>query len=665
MTHRLVSAAIGAQLLLTTSLSCLAADPLHVFLQGSSAQELSTLVESAGGEITHDLHVIDAVGAKLSEQQLEKVLESPLVIRTINDIADDDIPEDKEDEPPCRVRGHIELDFIPGGISWRLYNKHKAPAQLMSLTLDWPDSLGQIKELSIGDTKFHKSLYATNTDSAATLSFSAANGPIIKNLENLKVLFSAAAPSGTPHPPQRDFKLEATFAGPCSTELVAGYENNDHDFYYNTVGGIDALHLQGITGKGITVAVIDSGLWEHEALRNDTAGANRLIARYDALTNKEDQEVVDESGHGTHMTSIIAHSGKTLKNGKWTGTYKGVAPDANIVAIKVLDREGLAKLLDIVQAVQWVVDNREKHKIRVLNLSFAQTPRWPYWNDPVNQAVIQAWDNGIVVVAAAGNEGPEPMTIGSPGNIPEIITVGAVTDSWTPNTRNDDYVPDFSSQGPTPTGHVKPDIVSLGGHMTGLIRPESAIAQTQPEDILRTGQFVSTGSSQASAFVSGMTALLLQLQPNQTPAELKCRFTTSAELAINADGKLAYSPFQQGYGYVTASRAVLLGAPNCQGPTPADSTAEYDPYGPALVEPDGKPSLPGLNDLVSETPSAKGLSTTRKWGVKDHIESGGSPTPTGKTPVDPIFNWHQLYIEEKSQVDRLSRPPAAEAPNPS
>ena len=146
---------------------------------------------------------------------------------------------------------------------------------------------------------------------------------------------------------------------------------------------------------------------------------------------------------------------------------------------------------------------------------------------------MKAWESGIAVVAAAGNEGPGVETIGSPGNIPYIITVGAVTDSWTPNTRDDDYIPDFSSRGPTPSGHVKPDIVALGGHMTGLIRPESAMALEQPEDMLRTGEFVLTGSSQASALVSGILALLLQLEPSLTPDDIKCKLITSAEPAIN------------------------------------------------------------------------------------------------------------------------------------
>lgn len=639
---------------------------LQFMLQGSSAKDVTRLVEEAGGTITHDLHVINAVGAKLRREQLDEVLKSPLVTRHLDDLSDTERPEEEPDkEEGCKVRGHIELDFTSQGIKWPLYNKLPASARMETLELAWPASLGAVKAISVGETTVAPALFENASIGSLKIHFPLASGPVVKDKSDLKVSFQSMTPDAAdPFPRQRDFTLKASFVGGCSTDLVPGYENNHEDFYYNSVAEVDALHLQGITGKGVTVAVVDSGLWEHDALKKDTTGRNRVVARYDALTDTAGEEVVDESGHGTHMTSIIAHSGKTTQHGRPTGTYKGVAPDVNLVAVKVLDRKGLAHVLELVRAIQWVVDHREKFNIRVLNLSFAQTPRWPYWEDPVNQAVMKAWADGIAVVAAAGNEGPDPMTIGSPGNLPYIITVGAVTDSWTPNTRDDDYIPDFSSQGPTPEGFIKPDVVALGGHMTGLIRPESAIALEQPEDILRTGEFVSTGSSQASALVSGILALLLQLEPDLTPDELKCKVITSAEPAINRDGRLAYSPFQQGYGYVTATRAVTLGQKGCGNADfdlQADIENEEHFYGPAIIGEDGAASLPGLQDMVSVTSSEKGLSKTRKWGVKDHMERAGTE-PSDSTPSRELpFNWEELYLLEMATIERLSRN-AAESP---
>ena len=660
MKCRIFQAVIATLLLSHTPLSRADTAPLlHIMLQGSSANEMAALVTNAGGSITHDLDIINAVGAKLTQKQLDEVLTSSLVDRFIDDLSLPESPDEEDDEQACKVRGHIELDLKPRAVAWTLYNKRTTPASLETIELGWPAALGEIENIAFDGTNIDKGWVSKRSANFIEIRFPDSSRPTVTTIADLDISFQGTkAPVPGSLPRQSDFALTASFSGGCSTELVPGYEDNHADYYYNTVAGVDALHLQGITGKGITVAVIDSGLWEHQALMHNTAGKHRVIGTFDALTNTAGGPVVDESGHGTHMASIVAHSGPTYRAGQRTGTFKGVAPDANIVAVKVLDKDGRAHLLDIVRAVQWVVENREKYAIRVLNLSFAQLPRWPYWEDPVNQAVMKAWQQGIAVVTAAGNEGPEPMTIGSPGNLPYVITVGAVTDSWTPATRDDDYVPDFSSRGPTPSGHIKPDVVALGGHMTGLIRPNSALSVEQPEDILKTGEFVSTGSSQASALVSGILAILLQLEPDLTPDDLKCKLITSAEPAIDRNGLLAYSPFQQGHGYVNIIRAITLGQRGCGNPDwdiDADITGKQHFDGPAIVDQEGNPSLPGLESMVSSTPSEKGLSTSRKWGVKDHIEregaSGGDTPPASEQP----FDWEELYLEEKMAIEALSR----------
>ena len=633
-------------------------DILQVLLQGSSSTEITELVEIAGGTVTHDLHIINAVGAKLSQKQLDEVLKSSRITRHIDDLSDTNEPKEKDPQGVCRVRGHIEIAFTPQGILWPLYNKKSEPADLERLEIKWPPVLGAVTGITIGDTAVPSALYAEAAKGSVVVNFPIASRPRVKDRADLKISFqSSVVEQANPALRQRDFTLKADFAGGCSTDLVPGYESNHEDYYYTEVAGVDALHHQGITGKGVTVAIVDSGLWEHEALMKNTSGVDRVVARYDALTNSQDRELVDESGHGTHLASIIANSAQTTHNGQPTGAFKGVAPDVSLVAVKILNREGFAHVLEIVRAIQWVVDNREKYNIRVLNLSFAQSPRWPYWEDPVGQAVMRAWEQGIAVVAAAGNEGPDPETVGSPGNVPYVITVGAVTDSWTPNTRDDDYIPDFSSRGPTPSGHVKPDIVGLGGHMTGLIRPESALAMEQPEDILSTGEFVSTGTSQASALISGILALLLQLEPDLTPNDLKCKLLTSAEPAINRDGKLTYSPFQQGYGYVTASRVVTLGKKGCGNldlDLKADLANKQHFYGPTTVGKDGAPNLPELEGMVSVTPSEDGLSQNRKWGVKDHIERLETEPFDGAPATGTHFNWQALYVQEKATIEQLA-----------
>ena len=656
--------------LLTLGQASWSADKLHVMLQGGSAPDLRDLVEQHGGTTTHELPIIDAIGAMLEPDQLQQVLASPLVIRHIDDL----LVTEHEEKPPgtepktCDVGGALELDFNATSISWPLYNKHPGPANLKTLELAWPETLGRVSDIRLGQNTVDPELIGDTTPGKLMLDLGQQRTIAVNGRADLLIAFESPQNSSLGQPlRQSDFSITATFDGDCSTRLMPAYRDNHENFYYATVAGADALHRHGITGRGVTVAVLDSGLWEHESLANNTTGESRILARYDAITNIAGREAYDESGHGTHMTSVIAHNGPTLIEGKPSGTFKGIAPDVDLVVIKAFDVEGQGDLLDIVRGIQWAVDNREKYNIRILNLSFAARPRWDYWQDPINQAVMRAWASGITVVAAAGNEGPGDMTIGSPGNLPYIITVGAITDSWTIDSRDDDYIPDFSSRGPTPNAHIKPDIVAPGGHITGVTRPGSTLTRENPEYILRSGEFVMTGSSQASALVSGIVALLLQLEPELSPDDVKCKLTSSAEPAINRDGLLAYSPFQQGHGLISATRAVTLGKKGCGN---SDLDIEKDMQGiehyrgPAIVDENGAVSLPGLVHMVSPQPSANGYSEIRKWGVKAHIERSDPPLSEEEMGRETPFDWQQLYEEERSRIEKLSRTPPSK-PGPS
>ncbi|MEM1114461.1 MAG: S8 family peptidase [Pseudomonadota bacterium] len=617
-------------------------------LQGESASDMAALVAEHKGELTHSLHIIDAVGALLSRQQLDSILGTGKVSRHIDDLSVSIEDEPDTEEPACEVGGSLEVMLADRQLSWALHNKGPGPEVFTSLEMSWPEQLGYLQSLSIDGKEFERGPHTPGL----SLTFEEGAAPSVTGVQRLEARFSNNAVDI----PQREFSINVGFGEYCSAQLIPGYANNSEDSYYPSVVEADRLHLNGVTGRGVTVAVLDSGLWEHPALLNDTQGKPRVHARYDAIANEAGDAVFDESGHGTHMTSVMAHSGPVTGGGKPLGWYKGIAPDAGIVAIKAFNEEGQGDFLDIVRGVQFALDNREKYNIRVLNLSFAARPRWPYWDDPINQAIMRAWQAGITVIAAAGNEGPEPMSIGSPGNLPYIITVGAITDSWTLNTRDDDYIPDFSSQGPTPTAHIKPDIVAPGGHMSGLTRPGSTLTQRHPEYMLSTGEFVMTGTSQAAALVSGIAALLLQLEPTLTPDDVKCMLTTSAELAINRDGLLAYSPFQQGHGYVNATRAVTLGERGCGNIEMelANDIAGVSFYeGPAIINENGEVTLPGLEKMLSPTPSAEGLSTTRKWGVKEHLER---EDPSEEMVEGAIpFDWMGLYEQERLKIEALQK----------
>jgi serine protease AprX len=623
---------------------------LHVMLQGPSADAMRQLVREHRGSLTHYLPVINAVGAELDRSQLDAILATGQVTRHIDDLSVRPLEPDAPGTPDCDVGGALQFDFHPGGFSWRLYNKTTRPARLKHLALNWPPELGNLKALSIGKARLE--LKAADKPGKLEHQFTDEQAPAITGTQAIRADFERDTPVLGPAG-QAQFELQASFADNCSASSVAAYANNHDDFYYSSVAEADRLHLHGIRGQGVTVAVLDSGLWEHPALVNNTEGKNRVLARYDAIADARVDVAFDESGHGTHLTSVLAHSGPTLVAGKPTGSYKGIAPDVSLVTVKAFNIEGQGDMLDIVRGVQWVIDNREKYGIGILNLSFASRPRWPYFLDPVNQAVMQAWNAGIVVVAAAGNEGPEPMTVGSPGNLPYIITVGAVTDSWTPIDRSDDYIPDFSSRGPTPEGHIKPDLVAPGGHITGITRPGSSLTTEHPEYELSSGEFVMTGSSQAAALVSGLAALLLQLEPGLQPDNVKCMLTSSAELAINRDGLLAYSPFQQGHGLVSLTRAITLGDRDCGNSgldLKRDIAGEEHYEGPAIVNEAGDVSLPGLESMLSPSSPAKGLSDTRVWGVKAHIER--LPPDTHPKTGGP-FDWLKVYENEKARIEAL------------
>ncbi len=145
---------------------------------------------------------------------------------------------------------------------------------------------------------------------------------------------------------------------------------------------------------------------------------------------------------------------------------------------------------------------------------------------------MEAWRAGIVVVASAGNRGPSAMTIGVPGNIPYIITVGAMTDNYTPADGSDDYLASFSSAGPTVEGFVKPDLVAPGGHARALMDQATTLANAHP-DFHDGGQyFQMSGTSQAAAMVTGVVALMLEASPQLTPDEVKFRLMDTANPAL-------------------------------------------------------------------------------------------------------------------------------------
>jgi len=329
--------------------------------------------------------------------------------------------------------------------------------------------------------------------------------------------------------------------------------------------GARELWEQGVTGKGVTVAVVDSGFELTKFLDRDIEDhdqgkryAKRLLAWVD-FVDPGIENLYDPHGHGTHVAGLIASNwGKTKDL-----IFMGVTPQAHLVSVRVLGEDGSGPYSRIIQGLQWVADNAGEYNIRVVNLSMVAEPHSLYVDDVLNQAVEALWARGLVVVAAAGNGGPDGSTITVPGNDPFIITVGAIHSHDTTMQFDDDIVAPFSSIGPTFEDFVKPDIVAPGVRTISLLSSKQA-TMNEDSDFAISGRLSKmSGTSSSTALTSGAAALLLQARPDLSPEDVKFLLMSTARVGWH-DGQ-PYHPFQQGAGYIwlpDAVRAEVTGNPN-------------------------------------------------------------------------------------------------------
>ncbi|HEX6988855.1 MAG TPA: S8 family peptidase [Bacillota bacterium] len=299
-----------------------------------------------------------------------------------------------------------------------------------------------------------------------------------------------------------------------------------------------AVWAAGARGRGVTVAVLDTGIYPHPDF---TQPVNRLLAFHDVVSGR--REPFDPDGHGTHVAGIIAGNGRMSG-----GRYVGCAPEAGLVGVRVLDDQGLGRLSHVLAGLDWVVAHRRELAIRVVNLSLGSLAVDPPGEDPLVQAVEAAWRSGLVVCTAAGNSGPEPGTIDTPGIAPSVITVGAVDDHGT-TYRGDDTVAAFSSRGPALGGAAKPDLVAPGVHITAAAAPGS---RTAARNRLGTGAYVTmSGTSMATPMVAGLAALLLSVYPELGPDRVKA-------LLIGGCSTLRVGPDAEGRGLVDGATSLRL-----------------------------------------------------------------------------------------------------------
>ena len=273
------------------------------------------------------------------------------------------------------------------------------------------------------------------------------------------------------------------------------------------------------SGRGVGVAVVDTGI-AGDLPDFYTGGQSRVIAS--AVTNPCAKNATDNVGHGTHVAGLIAGNSLNYPGlRRLMGRYMGIAPRANLVSVKVSDDDGDTTVLDVINGLQFVVDNKDALGIRVVNLSLSSSVAESYKTDPLDAAVEAAWFSGIVVVAAAGNDGDAPGAVSyAPGNDPFVITAGALDDRG--STRlDDDVLAPWSSRGLTQDGIQKPEVLAPGNRLVAALAPKSDFERLCRRCVVGKNYFRLSGTSMSSAVVSGVAALVIQANPGMTPNQVK------------------------------------------------------------------------------------------------------------------------------------------------
>lgn len=274
-------------------------------------------------------------------------------------------------------------------------------------------------------------------------------------------------------------------------------------------------YKSGLSGQGVTVAIMDTGIVAHP----DFEGRIRVFRDF---CNKK-EGLYDDNGHGTHVSGIIAGNGKMSIDNQGISVYSGIAPKAGIIMLKVLDEKGNGNTRDVLDGIQWIAENHEKYKIRLLNISVGMLPNaGKKEREDLLFAVDDLWDLGVMVVAAAGNNGPRENSVTIPGISRKILTVGSSDDEKSEGGKG--LLKGYSGMGPTECCIVKPEIYAPGTGIRSCSRDGKNYA-------------VKSGTSMAAPVVTGALALAFQKYPHLSPAEMKLRLYERAYPRAEQFGK--------------------------------------------------------------------------------------------------------------------------------
>jgi len=329
---------------------------------------------------------------------------------------------------------------------------------------------------------------------------------------------------------------------PQSSSYSASYDPSSDPYSMSDITqltGARAWWSAGYTGQGVDVALIDTGVAPVQGL----SGPGKIVNGPDLSLESQAPNLryLDTDGHGTFMAGLIAGRDAAPSSSAPASTYLGMAPDARIVSLKVGDADGGTDVVQVIAAIDWIVQHRTDNglNIRVINLAYGTNSRQDYRSDPLAYAVEQAWKSGLVVVAAAGNTGYQhgqgAPGLADPAYDPFAIAVAAA-DTMGTLDQGDDVVASYSASSCGGGGCKDPDLTAPGSHMQGLRVPNSFIDANHPEGFLSTRYFRGSGTSEATAIVSGAAALLLQKFPGANPDQIKRILFESTVALHGSDG---------------------------------------------------------------------------------------------------------------------------------
>ena len=410
--------------------------------------------------------------------------------------------------------------------------------------------------------------------------------------------------------------------------------NAQFDYSEQAINAPYAWQL-GLDGTGVGIALVDSGVAKVDDLEQANSHKSRVV--YQEIFNGRKG---DEYGHGTHVAGILAGNGKSSTGPQYTMTFKGVAPNANIIDLEVLDQNGVSTDSAVIKAIHRALDLQAQYNIRVLNLSLGRPVEESSQLDPLCLAVKAAWNAGIVVVASAGNLGRNGYaSVLSPGNSPYAITVGAMKTMGTAD-RGDDQIASYSSKGPTWIDMtLKPDLVAPGNLVTSLLADGSTLARTYPQNIVpvssystdkhaKSAYFTLSGTSMATPMVGGAAALMIEKDPTLTPDTVKARLMQTATKNFPATS-IAIDPVT-GVTYTSEYDAFTIGAGylDIMGALASTDVATAGTQSPTVFYDAASGNAYVVDDSTQVWVSSTAFRTIAIWGTSELFSAGSPVTGT-------------------------------------